>query len=406
VNARNVVEGVWEVTSSEGEIAASGKLPELDLEPRQEKEFALALPATLPRTDSRRTTEYWLNVRFLTRAETMWAPRGHEVGWEQWPLPYKSPRIHVIDHEADPLSVRSTGQLIRITGRNFALIFDRVQGTLASYSYKGVKLLDRGPLPDFWRAMTDNDVGAWKSTVNNARKDPGSDVTVWRQAGPSWSVKDIQMREINPYATEIVVSGDLPVGEMKYAMKYTVDGTGGVLVEGTYTPGTNRVAMMPRAGMQLVVSPGLETITWLGRGPAETYVDRAFERIGIYSSTVRDQFVDYSRPQENGNKTDVRWVALTNKEGIGLLAHGMPLLSIGASHYTKRDLEQAQYSFQLPHRPEIYLNLDLKQMGVGGINSWNANAWPMEPYRIRGTEPHQYRFRVIPVSGKLLPQTR
>ena len=293
-----------------------------------------------------------------------------------------------------------------MTGSDFALIFDRVQGTIVSYSYKGVKLLDRGPLPDFWRAMTDNDIGAWRSQVNNARKDPAIDITAWRHAGAAWAVKDIQLRELNKQETEIAVHGDLPVGGARYAIKYTVDGTGSVLVEGTYTPGTGQAPMLPRAGMQLIVAPGLERLSWLGRGPAETYVDRAFERVGIYSSTVREQFVDYSRPQENGNKIDVRWIAMTNQDGIGLLVHGMPLLSVGASHHTKADLEQAQYSFQLPERPEIYLNLDLKQMGVGGINSWSADAWPMEPYRISGSEPHSYRFRLMPISGKVLFEAR
>jgi beta-galactosidase len=156
---------------------------------------------------------------------------------------------------------------------------------------------------------------------------------------------------------------------------------------------------MPRFGMELVVAPGLDHMTWYGRGPVETYVDRAFEPIGVHRSTVQEQWVDYSRPQENGNKIDVRWIELRNTRGVGLRAEGDEPLSIGAKHVTKADIERAAYSFELPRRREIYLNLDWKQMGVGGIDSWTRLAYPMEPYRIPSDRPHSYSFRLRPVAG-------
>ena len=155
-----------------------------------------------------------------------------------------------------------------------------------------------------------------------------------------------------------------------------------------------------------MASPGLEQMTWYGRGPGETYSDRAFERVGVYRSTVSREWVEYARPQENGNKIDVRWVELTNQQGIGLRAEGLPLLSVGARHVTTSDIEQAPYSIDLPRRPEIYLNLDLAQMGVGGIDSWTRLAYPMDAYRIDGDEPHAYRVRLLPVArGASTPAT-
>jgi beta-galactosidase len=156
--------------------------------------------------------------------------------------------------------------------------------------------------------------------------------------------------------------------------------------------------MMPRFGMELVVSPGFDAIEWYGRGPLETYSDRQFERIGVYRSTVGAEWVEYSRPQENGNKTDVRWVKLSNGKGLGLMAIGDPTLSVGASHVTKDDLEGADYSFKLPRRAEIYLNLDMAQMGVGGIDSWSRNAYPLPAYRIDSTQPLRYRFTLRPLA--------
>jgi beta-galactosidase len=406
INARDEAVGVWEIVGDDGKVAASGDLPELDIVARGEKTFTLPLPAGLPARTSWQhpKQEYWLNVRFMLRDDTLWAKKGHELGWEQWELPFRPSSGTIGDSIPVPaLSMRESGHLIRLSSDRVALVFDRLQGTIGSYSYNGVKMLDRGPIPDFWRAMTDNDLGAWKSAVNAARKDPKLDVSVWRHAGPSWSVKDVQARRIDDGTAQVIVQADLPLTGAKYAMTFTIDGRGEVIVEGAYAPGAGPVAMMPRAGMELVVSPGFENLRWLGRGPAETYIDRQFERIGVYQSTVRKEWVEYSRPQENGNKTDVRWLSLTNDQGLGLMAIGDPLLSAGAMHATKDDLEQAAYTFELPARQEIRLNLDLKQMGVGGIDSWSRNAWPMEPYRIAGDQPFRYRYRLVPVTGTAPP---
>ena len=401
INTKDEAVGVWEVVSSDGTIAAHGDLPELDIAPRAEKTFDLPIPSNLPRHTSalHPTQEYWLNVRFLLRADALWAKKGHELAWEQWELPTPSASGAAAGATAaPPLTVADAGNVIRISNDKVAVVFDRLQGTIGSYSYDGVKLLERGPIPDFWRAMTDNDLGAWKAVVNQARRDPKLDITVWRHAGEAWSVKTVTARRVDDHTAEVVVHADLPLVGAKYTMTYSIDGGGAITVDGAYTPGSAPLAMMPRFGMQLVVSPGFEHIAWLGRGPAETYIDRQFERIGTYRSTVRDQWVDYSRPQENGNKTDVRWVSLTNDAGVGLMAVGEPTLSVGAMHATHEDLEQASYTFQIPARRETYLNLDLKQMGAGGIDSWSPNAWPMPAYRIASDQPIRYRYRLLPLT--------
>jgi len=125
---------------------------------------------------------------------------------------------------------------------------------------------------------------------------------------------------------------------------------------------------------------GFERITWFGPGPQETYSDRKDSRVGVYSGKVEDQFfADYTEPGESGNKADVRWLALQNGS-VGLLAVGMPLLSANALHYTAADLNAGKHAFQLPHRDFISLNLDLKQQGVGGDDSWGA--WPHNEFLI------------------------
>jgi beta-galactosidase len=263
--------------------------------------------------------EYFLNVSFALKRETAWAQRGHEVAWEQWPLPLppvppSPPVVSDVPAPSWPLWLAESAPLVRVTGREFALVFDRLNGVITSYSYRGVKLLERGPLPDFWRAPTDNDAGAWKSVGTAARTDPALDIVAWRSAAASWKVKDVQLKRIDETSALITVQAELPRVAASCTMTYEIKGNGEVLVGAAYKPGPDPVAMMPRFGMELVASPGLERMSWYGRGPAETYSDRAFERVGIYSSTVGQEWVEYARPQENGNKTDVRWVELTNDQ--------------------------------------------------------------------------------------------
>ena len=402
VNPKDLVEGRWDILAN-GRVVASGPVPELDLAPRQQKTVALGLPAMTAEPG----VEYFLNVSFALRKETSWAPRGHEIAWEQWPLTLPAPPPAFAGEASPagygaapsaPLWIVEDGTFLRIRGREFALVFDRLNGVLLSYSYRGVKILDRGPLPDFWRAPTDNDIGAWKSLGNAARKDPALDIFAWKTAGPGWKVTDVRLTRVDENAATITVEAALPRVGGALTMTYDIRGTGEVVVGSAYRPGTSPVAMMPRFGMELVASAGLDKLSWYGRGPAETYSDRAFERVGVYRSTVGREWVEYARPQENGNKTDVRWVELTNAQGFGLRAEGLPRLSVSARHVSSADIEAADYSIDLPRRSEVYLNLDMAQMGVGGIDSWTRLAYPMDAYRISGTDPHACKVRLLPVA--------
>lgn len=382
VNARDVAEGHWQVRA-EGKTIASGRLPELDIAPGREKEYTIALPALQPQPG----VEYWLNLSFVTRADTLWAAKGHEIAWEQWKL-----------FAAPPLQVTEQPEQVRFGGKEFSVVFDKASGTISGYDYRGVKLLTRGPVPDFWRALTENDRGAWKSAGKKLGENPGTNWMVWRN--PGWRVESFDVERIDEHSARVFVRGVLGEVDARCSLTYTIDGSGGIDVDVSYTPGPRKLPMMPRFGTELVTGPGLDRITWYGRGPEETYIDRAFERVDVYSSTLDEQWEDYPRPQENGNKIDVRWVTLTNEKGIGLRASGDPVLSVGATHYPKNEMEAADYSWQLRRRPEVYLNLDFRQMGVGGIDSWSLKALPMEPYRIPGDRPYAFRYRLSPVGGK------
>ena len=183
INAADAVEGRWEV-KADGKTIASGAFPALDLAPRAEKTFTLPLPAITAEPGM----EYWLNVSFVLKADTLWANKGFEVAWDQFALP-STPKA-AAPATAAALHVVDDAAVVHFSGTDWALTFDKVSGTIASYFFKGVRLIDRGPRPDFWRATTDNDIGAWKSVLGygGAAARASFDTGPWRAASHTWAI--------------------------------------------------------------------------------------------------------------------------------------------------------------------------------------------------------------------------
>ena len=200
---------------------------------------------------------------------------------------------------------------------------------------------------------------------------------------------------------EVVASGKIemqpqpkPPARFECDYVYTVYGSGDVVIDTHVVPQVE-VPFLPRIGLQMRLPGGYEQFTWYGRGPHETYVDRKEgAQVGVYSGTVDEQYVPYIVPQENGNKTEVRWVALTNEEGVGLLAVGAPWLSVSVHHYTTGDLTEAAHTYELKRREEITLNLDYAQSGLG---SASCGPGRLEKYQLRPEEV-RYSVRLRPFS--------
>ncbi|MGQ9919527.1 MAG: hypothetical protein ACUVS7_19195, partial [Bryobacteraceae bacterium] len=263
------------------------------------------------------------------------------------------------------------------------------------------------PWPDCGRPPPDTARGGGTARRARTPNDPAQNWMLWREAAPRMTIREAAVERIDERSARIRVKAELDgLGGATAAWTLTVHGSGDVIVEMRYEPGAERRAMMPRFGSELVLARGYENWTWYGRGPAATYIDREFERIGVHRSTVEKEWVEYSRPQENGNKTGVRWTAFTNAQGAGLLATGAPELSVSARKYTKQDIERAAYSFQMQAQGPVYVNVDWKQMGVGGIDSWSPNALPMPAYRIDSGHAMSYRYRLSPVAGPYERKTR
>lgn len=386
----------WRVVC-DGRMIQQGRIDRLALAPRAKQ--MLALPARVPATLVP-GAEYFLDVRFTLKQRTAWAEVGHEVAWDQFKLPWSAPAIVATPADVSgPLQLSEANGRVVVKGAAFAVVFDKSTGLLVSLANDGAELLE-GPLgPHFWRAPVDNDRGS--RMAGPAEKGRPAILTVWRNAHRSWSANSVAVAQPSP--GRVVVNVDAVVRDTgsPYRLTWTVLSSGDVLVEATMTAGAPPIVEVPRFGMQTTVRAGFDRLTWLGKGPHETYWDRQDARVGLYSGRVSEQYFDYIKPQETGNKESVRWVALRNEKGRGLLAVGGPLLSVTALHATTDDLYFATqvgnyYRYQLPERKTVTLNLDWHQRGVGGDNSWGD--LPHDEFRLVNP-PFTYRYRLKLLSG-------
>ena len=374
-----VLAGRWAV-QADGAAVASGAIPPLKLGPRESRDVTLPLPPITPQPG----VEYFLDVSWTLKANAPWGGRlGDEMAYDQFKLPANRRAIPAAQTPAATLALADGPDSVTVSGQAFAVQFDKAAGTMRSLRYRGTELVQRPLLPDFWRAWTDNDRGARLQTKLN----------VWRLASESWQVQGVRAAQAPDGSVRVDVDAVIPVISSAYTVAYTIFPSGDIYVAASFTPGLDTLPMLPRFGMQMAMPPGFERVAWLGPGPEETYSDRNEARVGRYSGTVDGQWTEYSKPQENGNKSGVRWLAVTNAKGVGLLAVGMPHLSAAVRHYTHEDIWNARHTHELARRPETYVNLDDRQMGVGGDDSWGALAH--EPYQLTA-KAYSYRFRLRP----------
>lgn len=372
------VEGSWEL-AEDGAVIERGKLPRLRTAAGQSEEVTLPLrrPALNPRA------EYFLKVSFALAADTPWAKRGHVVAWDQFPYAGRAvPRGDAA--LGGELTVSETADAVTLRGSRFLVRIGKASGALEAYEVQGRPLL-AGPLaPNFWRAPLDNDRG------NQMSKRLG----VWRTAAAERKVANVSVERHGAAATRVTTEATLPPAGSKTRTSYTVYGNGVIEVESALTPAAG-APELPRVGIQMLIHGEFRHVEWYGRGPHETYWDRRTgAAVGRYRATVDELWTPYVEPQENGNRTDVRWVSFTDASGAGLRAVGLPEFYFSAWPFRMSELERAKHSAEIQMSKEITVNLDYRQMGIGGDDSWGAQ--PHAEYRLPA-KPYEYRFRLEPV---------
>ena len=378
------VDLLWNVTK-DGIIIEKGSLSSVSIAPQSTK--IITIPFTKP--NGKPGGDYLLNLEFVLNQKQSWAPKGHLIAWDQFELPIKTPAIPETDLSSMArLTVDDSKMQVVISGADFAVTFDKTCGLLSGWTCNGVELMASPLKPNFWRAPTDNDRG------NKMHKRS----TVWKKAGPNTTVKSFTVKQIKPQAVEVAVTMKVPAKDSTLKAIYTIYGSGDVLLDNTLDVAAD-LPELPRIGMQMEMPGEFSNMDWYGRGPQESYWDRKTGYpVGIYQENVYKTEHVYTRPQENGNKTDVRWAAWINSKCEGLIAIGQPLINASAWPYTMADLEKAKHIDELPSRKTITVNIDLGQTGVGGDNSWGAQAH--EQYTLWPGKTYQWKVRLHPVSKR------
>ncbi len=374
------VDGSWELTC-DGRVVQQGKLDQLSLAPKATQELRVPFNKPEPKAGS----EYWLKVTFTLAQDESWSPRGHVVAWDQFQVPVNAPAETVALDRMPPVKLQEQDKAFIVSGDNFKVTVGKASGAIESLTFKGTELVTSPLIPNFWRAITDNDDG--NGMIRRC--------AVWRKAGAERKVQSVKAEQPQPPLVRIVADAALLAGDgAKYRTTYSVYGSGDVVVDVSMEPASSNIPELPRFGMQMAIPGRYSTMTYLGRGPYENYWDRhTGSAVGLYTGSVEEMLHVYTRPQESSNRTDVRWLMLADKDGAGLLAVGMPLLSVSAWPYSMEDLEKAMHINELPRRDFITVNLDWKQMGVGGDDSWGARTHP--EYALPA-KPYSYRFRLKP----------
>jgi beta-galactosidase len=387
----------WEVVA-DGQVLKSGEITDLDLAPNTNKKIKLDVAV-----DTKPATEYFLNISAKLKTQKGILAAGTKLAYEQFLLPFSKKAVLTSTKGLPAVTSKEEGNMIIVEGTGFKIGFSKDEATMKSYVLDGKEMIMTGPIPNFWRAPIDNDFG---NELDKRSR-------VWRKAGEQKTIKSATVKQVG---NEAVVTFTFDLNDEQkqvianYTSTYKVLGTGEVVVTNDFKKTNESLPEIIRFGVNLVMPREFDQMSWLGRGPHESYQDRKTSAlVGLYSGAVADQYFAYIRPQENGNKIDVRWMTITNKEGFGFEFIGMPLLSVSAHHQIMEDFESPdrtdgrgklglkmirRHINDVKPRDLTSINIDYKQQGVGGDDSWGA--WTHDEYRLR-EKAYNYSFRISPL---------
>lgn len=377
----------WAV-KADGKTLFEGKLDVPVIAPHQSAEVVVPMPEIQPEAG----TEYFLHLSARTKQDAPLVPKGYLAASEQWQLPVQARGVSP-EKATGTLTIEETPESIHITGNSVSLSFSKASGEMNSYRIGGKEYLQEGLRPNFWRGLTDNDVANGMDERCNT----------WKSAGDKLQLTDVTIQpSAGKEQVTIRSAYKMPEQDAQTLITYTVYADGVVKTDFAFTPGEKVLPEIPRVGMRMILKGEYDQMTWFGRGPQENYWDRkSGADIDLYKVSVWEQYHPYVRAQETANKTDVRWAALQNKDGEGLLVKtASHPLNVSAWNFPMKDIEYIPSMLQHIHggsiekKDMVWLNIDSKQMGVGGDNTWGAQTHP--EYTIT-PEAQSYSFYLIPV---------
>lgn len=373
-----------------GKVIEQGTVSNLTVAPGEKTQIDLGykLPCNNCGSDGRKCgNEMMLNLEYSLKKANGLLPAGHIAAYQQLEIQPYTAYTAQVSKDAGALTIRPNTRAIWIEGDRFTAIFNRATGLLTDYTVDGRSMTESGfsLRPSFWRAGTDNDFGAKLNTK-------------WR----TWLDPKMIIKECRAEARDgfIVVTSiiELPEQFATLTLEYVINGRGEIGVrESLKTDPSKTVPGLLRFGMELTMPGIYNTISYYGRGPVENYIDRNnAAMIGIYNQRVADQYYPYIRPQESGNKTDIRWIKVLSAAGKGVELRSDRPFEASALPYLTADLDSGidklgqAHSGELTPRNLTNIHIDAMQMGLGCINSWGT--MPLKEYQM----PYQdYNFNFV-----------
>ena len=371
----------WEIIAN-GIVIESGTLEPQNIAPQETK------TVTIPFNKSFKSdVEYFLNIKAVLLQKEALLPANYQVAYEQFALntvtAFKAPKSEA------SVSYTSDNNQIKVTGANFEITFDKQTGTLTNYSHKGQQLIKKGPQVNFWRAPSDNDYGAGLQQKFKEWKNTGQQETA-----------TVNITKNQDNSLSIVFTKQLFKGDAVFTQTYQINGNGTIKVSNDLNAIKGDHSNIFKFGNEFVLPASFKTIEWYGKGPFESYTDRQHAaKVGLYKGSIEAQYFPYIRPQETGNKMDVRWTILTKDNGTGIKIIGETPLHVSALNFDRNDLDSGdkkgqKHAGELNQRKEVFLNVDGFQQGLGSINSWGR--LPLEEYRL-SYQSYRYSYWIVPV---------
>ncbi|HVS94500.1 MAG TPA: glycoside hydrolase family 2 TIM barrel-domain containing protein [Mucilaginibacter sp.] len=363
----------------DGKIISQKNLPSINVQPFKDTLFSLApyLPVM------KRGHEYLADIHFSLPEDEPWADKGYEIAADQFTFGHVPAVKNMVKHYPS-VSMAETPDAYTINGKNFKICISKKDGALNSYVINNQQQVFAPLLPHFTRPLTDNDRRGWKA--NKVLKPWYNDTAQF---------KTVSAKKLARGLIKITSNYTLIHDSANVFVTYLINGKGVIKVNYilAITPGLPDI---PEVGMQCGIKRSYDNISWYGRGPYGNYIDRRTgSEAGIYTQSI-DKFNEpYVVPQETGNRTDVRWMFLSDKKSDGLLITTDSLLSMNAWPYTEKNINMARHTDKLVDPGFITLNIDLIQMGVGGNDSWSPVGEPIKKYRVPARD-YSYNFYLFP----------
>ncbi len=381
---------VWTLMK-DGKAIENGKVAQLNVKPQQK--VTLTLPYNVPAEG-----EVMLNIEFRLKTAEPLMDKGQVVAYRQFAVREAKPATAQQPTQKAKLKVKDDkkGGVISVEVKDqMSVVFDKTTGLLKTYNVAGKDLLPQGGTlrPNFWRAVTDNDMGAGLQSHFKA----------WRN--PIMNLTAISAAKVGKVGARVVAVYDMPDVKATLTITYDIDGEGAMTVQQQMkTTPDAKVSSLLRFGMVMDLDYNMDKSEFYGRGPIENYIDRkASQNIGIYKQTADQQFYPFIRPQETGTKSDIRWWKQTTAEGLGFCITAVNnYFDACALHYNISDLDEGDQKAQR-HSPEVpkskftELSINLAHFGLGGENSWGS--WPLQQHRL-SYQDMTFTFHLTPLGVK------